>query len=186
MTIKCSLVLCLRNAATGRALSSGDIRVTLNGAPVKSQFREGGYFVFIGLEAGNYGVELRGVKYKTKALSCEVPKGGFETYIVSLEPSAGLPKGEMVTVSGSECFIPDKGAAFRLTQEAANPGDTSVSVYTKGMVDFPYTFVFGESENAEICTIDELDDGVITLREPLRNVHERGELLRQAAIGLEN
>ncbi|MDR0857920.1 MAG: hypothetical protein LBN97_02700, partial [Oscillospiraceae bacterium] len=133
MTIKCSLVLCLRNAATGRALSGGDVRITLNGAPIKSQFREGGYFVFIGLEPGSYKAELRGVRYKAKTLSCKVSDNGFETYIVSLEPSAGLPKGETLTVSGSECFIPDKGAAFRLTQEAANPGDTSVSVYTKGM-----------------------------------------------------
>ncbi|MDR0936795.1 MAG: hypothetical protein LBM98_08955 [Oscillospiraceae bacterium] len=183
MTIRCSLALCLRNAADGRALERGDIRARIGGEEARARYHSGGYWSFTGLELGVCIIELVGTGYKPETLKVKIPKVGFETRLVYLVPASGLPEGETLTLNGRDYFIPANGATLRVAQDSANAGESAVRVYPKGGVDLPCTFIIGEVENIEVCTVEELSGGIATLSEPLKYTHSRGGLFRRAAVG---
>jgi hypothetical protein len=180
---KCSLVLCLRDCLTGRALAANSVRALVNGEAVRAQFRDGGYMVFTGLEPGGYEIELRGGRYEPAVFTQDVPETGYRTRVVGLMPRARSGGGTGVMADGAEYFVPDGGVSLRLAQESSAAGDTQVLVHTGGTADMPATFLFGEGEGAEFCTAEYIRGGELTFSLPLTKPHTRGETLKLAFGG---
>jgi hypothetical protein len=175
---RCSLVLCLRDRMTGRALPPNSVRALLDGAPARVRFKSGGYMVFTGLEPGGYVIELRGGRYEAAVFTANAPESGYAMRIVGLAPKNRSAGGTRVTVDGAEYFIPDGGITLHLSQERCEAGDTSALIRARGAADMPITLMFGEGGDAELCTAEYMNAGEVVFSTPLTRAHSRGETLR--------
>jgi hypothetical protein len=183
ITLRCTLALSLRDARTGRALTRNAARALIDGQPCRTEYREGGYMVFVNLPQGQYVVELRGSGYLSRTFQAMVPFDGYEHRIVNLLPRgrALTETDEVVALDGGRYLISETAARMRLAQNEALPGDREAKVYARGGADFPALFLFAGAEGPELCEIEGLSGDTAAFARPLRESHKRGAALIQCA-----
>ena len=79
LKIRLSAVLRVLDGFTGRPVVRNDVRWTLDGEPVRPEYRSGGYFVFVDLAPGTHEAVLDGMKFKPETLTITVPGAGTTT-----------------------------------------------------------------------------------------------------------
>lgn len=190
-----SLVLWLIDQYTGLGCNEKDVTVYLNGKIEAFQRKAGGYLVFTDLPEEVYRVRVEVAHYFAQELDVnlsEIVAQGRIVYL-SLVPApdysfnttatllrASVSRGKPVNVTAT--LMSDDCARAKLGRQGAVVGSREVFLVDVAMFSAPGdSFIIrpAGSDNGEPCEIDEPGKGEdnYTLRYPLQEDHERGELL---------
>ena len=187
-----SLVLCVRDAFTGKAVVRNAVRCQLDGSPYVPQYKEGGYFVFVDLPAGEHTVMLLGAYYQNEILEVTTTHDSMQEQMVKLKPAANYPfERGVVRLSGTlenkgkaiqagHIYIAPQYAAteIKIAQDQAEVGATEMRVYFRGRgerIAVPSEYLIVDGKNSEIVLLKEINDETGVLGAPLQYTHKRGK-----------
>jgi len=191
--IHVSMVLAVRDGFTGRPVLRNDLRVFVDGQACLPEYREGGYFVFTNLAAGQHEVVLKGNYYLDELLQVELDEKSMEQRVVSLKPSSNYPFGGsitqvMISILKEEepaagkcvCMAISTAAEVKIAQELVAAGSLSARLYLRGNVNelrLPANYLIADDKNSEICTISAIEGEVGLFMKPLSHNHPRSKML---------
>lgn len=189
ITIHASIVLCVRDGFTGRAMTPSALVCSLDGLPVRPIGKEGGYIVLTDLAAGPHKLTIRCHGYREEPVEFEAD-GGMREMDVTLKPGAGYPFRQSVTrlrVLVLEKKAPAAarrlwlaaGQEMKIAQAKAEAGEKELRIYCKGTVP-PGAYLVEDGKKSEIVFLRESESGEAVLSEPLKNAHGRGKRLLPA------
>lgn len=192
---KVSMVIALIDQYTGLGCNERDVAVYLNGKSEGFQRKAGGYLVFTDLPGDVYQVRVEAAHYFSRELEVnlqEIVSRGRVVYL-SLVPAPDYPfttsatlvrasVGQGSPVSLTAAVLSDHCARAKLGRQGAAAGSQEVFFVDVTMFSAPGDLLVirpAESGQGELCEIDNpgSGEGLYMLKEPLRDSHERGELL---------
>ncbi len=191
--IRLSAVLIARDGFSGKPLTQSAVRVSIDGAAVKPEYRAGGYFVFVNLRPGLHEIELEGPYFQAETVRVSVPERGYDERIVSMKPNARYPFGQGVTrlklralmkrkPAANEPVIIASRSAFdpKIAQDDLKKGDATAKLYMRGEpagLRLPAQFLLVDAKLSEVCVLTEVNDSIGAFRAPLSAAHKRGKPL---------
>jgi len=193
-----SLALNLKDGYRNTPVSSGSaVRVRLDGDWFVPIYKEGGWFVFTGLPAGEHKIELLNPVFIPERLAVTIPPNqeGYLEIHRSLQPSPSYPFPAHTTkirgkLRAKSAVLPDAELLIVSTQERdmlkvaeddAAAGKRQVRLYSASkrvLMNIPGVFFIVDGKNSELCSLTDAQDGIFTLAEPLLYAHKRGVALR--------
>lgn len=178
-----SAAVAVRDALTGRPLPRGII-VELDGEPMRPEYREGGYIVFIDLPAGGHRLTLRAPGYVAESVDMQADGGGVR--IVSMVPLAaraaargGFEPGAAIAVAIS------REPEVKLGQDAPAGGGAEWRVHCRvaaALPGFPAEFLLVDGDGSERCTIERIQGGIGIFAAPFARAHKRGLRLLPCSV----
>lgn len=189
ITIHASIVLCVRDGFTGRAMTPSALVCSLDGLPVRPIGKEGGYIVLTNLAPGPHKLTVRCRGYREEPVEFEAD-GGTREMDVTLKPGDGYPFRQSVTklrvrvlekkapVAAGRLWLA-AGQEMKIAQAKAGAGETELRVYCKGTVP-PGAYLVEDGEKSEVVFVREAESGNAVLSQPLQNAHDRGKRLLPA------
>lgn len=189
ITIHASIVLCVRDGFTGRAVTPSVLVCSLDGVPVRPIGKEGGYIVLTDLAAGPHKLTIRCRGYQEEPVEFEAD-GRTREMDVTLKPGMGYPFRQSVTrlrarvleekvpVAAGRLWLA-AGQEMKIAQAKAEAGETEFRAYCKGAV-LPGAYLVEDGEKSEIVFVREAESGTAVLSGPLKNAHDRGKRLLPA------
>lgn len=189
ITIHASVVLCVRDGFTGKAMTPSALVCSLDGLPIRPIGKEGGYIVLTDLAAGPHKLTIRCRGYREEPVEFEAD-GGTREMDVTLKPGAGYPFRQSVTrlrvrvleknapVAAGRLWLA-AGQELKIAQAEAGAGEKELRVYCKGAVQ-PGAYLVEDGEKSEVVFLREAGSEKAVLSEPLQNAHDRGKRLLPA------
>jgi len=193
-----SLALNLKDGYRNTPLSSGSaVRVRMDGEWYLPIYKEGGWFVFTDLPAGEHRIELINYMFIPEQLSVTIPpeqKGYLEIHC-SLQPSPSYPfppnttkiRGKLRANGG---VLPDAELLIvsmldrdmlKVAEDDAAAGKREIKLFSTSkrvLMNIPGVFFIVDGKNSELCSVTDAQEGLFTLAEPLVYPHKRGVALR--------
>lgn len=191
--IHVSVALNLLDGFTGRPLKPAQVRVFLDGEPVRAVYKEGGWFVLVNLAPGMHALRVEGEGFQPEertvqgGAACEeivlrllpAPSYRFGRRVTTL--TVRLPEGQReagVYALGGERY------ALRLAQDDAAPGDRKLRLFSSekaALLPVPGLFYLEDGDQGELVSLRAAEGMNFSLETPLQRAHRRGCLLRPAS-----
>lgn len=188
MVRKCiSCVMKISDGITRKPLASSQVRICADGAPVKHEYKQGGYFVLLGLAEGRRVVTVSSPCFQTERLEVLVDYStvqrpeGMVRYLM-LNPSQSHPlAASMPAVRGTaegfeRIFVLRHGGELKIAEDNAQAGHTAVRLFSpKGGVALPSMYRISDRSAArcELVMLKGADGDMYMLDEPLKYPHPR-------------
>ena len=182
-----SAVFFLRDGFTGRPLASGaQVRCTLDGAPARPLWKDGGYLVFTDLPTGEHSLTVRQPFYQPEQRVFTLRAGETIEDTMYLKPGAGYPFPAdsaalevAVTEGGRPSARPvwlgmSGPAALKLAQD--DGGGTEIRLFCRNaaVLPVPGVFLIPGKTGGELVRLLSLRGERGELEAPLEQKHLRG------------
>ncbi len=194
-----SAVFAVRDGYTGKPITQSSVQCVLDGMPVKPQYRNGGYLVFVNLEEGSHTLILKGAYFCDEKIAFDVKKGDYDIASITLKPQKNYPFARAIvtlegTVEKNKKPVQDtpvwvaeveKGIEMKVAQDGVVEGNTSMKLFCRGdtqMLFFPCNYMIIDGNKSEAVTLTSIEEEVAYLSAPLEFAHKRGVLIIRAQI----
>lgn len=196
--IHVSVALHLSDGFNGRPLKPAQVRLSVDGEPVRAVCKEGGWFVLVNLSPGAHALRVEGEGFQPEELTVQGGNAGDEMQL-RLLPAPSYRFGRRVTTltvrlrkkdgapaAGRRIYALGSGrCALRLAQDDAGPGALSLRLFSEekpALLPIPGAFYLEDGEKGELVNLLPGQGMTFSLETPLTQEHRRGCLLRPAAV----
>lgn len=193
-----SLAIHLKDGYRNTSIASGSaVRVLLDGDVFVPIFKEGGWFVFTDLPAGEHWLDLQNNRFIPERLSVTIPENqkGYVEIHHNLQPAPGYPfpanttkiqgtlRMKNAVLAETELLIVSKldRDLLKVAQDDAAAGKRQIRLFSDNkrvLMNIPGVFFVVDEGKNELCSITDAQEGEYTLSEPLLYAHKRGVALR--------
>lgn len=186
MTKRLSFALRLFDVCLNRPLLRSEAEIFADGARVRCEYKQGGYFVVCDLPEGEYTVEIRSFMLQTAALPVTVDyspelTAAQQTYYICMNPSKDHPQAlKLPSISGSvkgahSIYVLRERAALKIAEDNAVAGSENIRLFGTTPT-LPSMFRIRDKKGGgETVTISGFDGEAYILTSPLRSDHARSE-----------
>lgn len=182
-----SAVFLLRDGFSGRALSSGaQVRCTLDGAPARPVWKNGGYLVFTDLSPGKHELAVGQTCYQPDRRVFTVQEDGVWEDTVELKPGDGYPLPAQAAVleltvtegrapSAQPVWLGMSGpVALKLARASGEDAALRLFCRNAALLPVPGYFLIPEQAGGELVHIRAIREETGELDQPLLRGHPRG------------
>lgn len=186
MTKRLSCVVKLTDSFTGRPAAPADAEMFCDGAPIRHQYKTGGFFVLSDLAQGEHRIEIRSWKFQPERLDITVDYSVLNAenavrYIM-LNPSMQHPSAASAPCfhadipQGEPLYVLREGFQLKIAEDSADAGKTLVRMFSpKSAALFPSLFLIRDkaASKSEFVVIKGCDGDMFMLESPLKHSHAR-------------
>ena len=200
METHASIIFQIVDRLRRRPLLAPEVRILVNGQPVRPLYKSGGYFIFTDMPAGEASFEIVSPVFQKEVISAAIPEAG-NGYILRhllMNPSEAYPfESSVATISGRMLekknplagrqfhVIPgDGGEVMKIAEDKAEAGNCHIKLFItvpERQLYFPGLYIIKDREEAkrEVCLITGRGDqeGSFTLEKGMKYSHARGTSL---------
>ncbi|MBE6902797.1 MAG: hypothetical protein E7478_10000 [Ruminococcaceae bacterium] len=188
MIRKCiSCVFKISDGITRQPVTASAVCLYVDGVPVRAEYKQGGYFILLGLEEGAHTVAVQSYSYQTELLAITVDHSvivrpeSMVRYIV-LNPSEKHPRAAaMPSLRGSAAgfdriYLQRRGGEMKIAEDDATEGKTAIRLFcSKSGASLPSVYLINDkaASKCEFVMLKGADGDMYMLDAPLKHTHPR-------------
>ena len=188
MIKKCiSCVLKISDGITRQPVTASSVHLYVDGAPIRAEYKQGGYFILIDLEEGAHTVSVQSYCYQTESFAITVDYSVIQRpesmvrYIV-LNPSekhpraSAMPSLRGVAAGFDRIYLQRRGGEMKIAEDDADKGKTAIRLFSpKSGVSLPSVYLINDksASKCEFVMIKGADGDMYMLEAPLKYSHPR-------------
>lgn len=199
MIKKCiSCVLKISDGITRQAVTASAVRLYVDGAPVRAEYKQGGYFILIDLEEGAHTVAVQSYLYQTESIGITVDHSVIQRpesmvrYIV-LNPSekhpraSAMPSLRGIAAGFDRIYLQRKGGEMKIAEDDASEGKSAIRLFCpKSGASLPSVYLINDkaASGCEFVMLKGADGDMYMLEAPLKHSHPRSaDVIPLTAVG---